>query len=103
MDTLGHAAAARLNLTMVDWLVSTARTECQGRNWTEQTPLDSAAHWMKVKARNPAMSRTGSCRRAPNDTVVRRGAGDADGFGPDMRRLVVNPIEGDGGMLRIAA
>ena len=60
-----HAADETIeNVTLVDWLIERgADVNAKGRNWADQTPLDSAAHSGRTGARNSPMSRTDSCGR----------------------------------------
>lgn len=101
-----HVAAARLNVRMVDSLVQRgADVNAKGRNWTEQTPLDGAAHsdanqsaeFADVAAR---LVRAGA-EMTPWAAVA---LGDADWLrARHAQGSLINPIEGAGGMLRIAA
>jgi ankyrin repeat protein len=102
-----HVAAARLNVHMVDWLIRRgADVNAKGRNWTEQTPLDTAAHSLDAdkSVEFPDVA----------DRLVRAGAemtpwaavalGDAGWLrARHAQGSLLNPIEGTGGMLRIAA
>jgi Ankyrin repeat len=102
-----HVAAARLNFKMVDWLLQRgADVNAKGHNWTEQTPLDSAAHSSDA---NKSVEFTDVANR-----LVRAGAemtpwaavalGDAGWLrARHAQGSLINPIEGAGGMLRIAA
>jgi ankyrin repeat protein len=101
-----HVAAARLNVKMVDWLLQRrADVNAKWRNWTEQTPLDSAAH-------SSDANQTGEFADVAN-RLVRAGAemtpwaavalGDAGWLrARHAQGSLINPIEGTGGMLRIA-
>lgn len=102
-----HIAAARLNVKMVDSLIQRgADVNAKGRNWTEQTPLDSAAH-------SSDASKSAEFADVAN-RLVRAGAeitpwaavamGDANWLrARHAQGSLINPIEGAGGMLRIAA
>ena len=102
-----HAAAAMSNVTLVDWLIERgADVNAKGRNWTEQTPLDSAA-------RSSDASKSAEFGDVAN-RLVRAGAvmtpwaavalGDAGWLqARHAQGSLFNPIEGTGGMLRIAA
>jgi ankyrin repeat protein len=102
-----HVAAAGLNLKMVDWLIHRgADVNAKGRNWTEQTPLDSAAHSSDA---NKSTEFADVAKR-----LVRAGAemtpwaavalGDAGWLRARYAQgSLINPIGGTGGMLRIAA
>jgi ankyrin repeat protein len=102
-----HIAAAKLNVKMVDWLIQRgADVNAKGRNWTEQTPLDSAAHSSEA-------SKSAEFADVAN-RLVRAGAvmtswasvalGDAGWLQErHAQGSLFNPIEGTGGMLRIAA
>jgi ankyrin repeat protein len=102
-----HAAAAMSNVTLVDWLIDRgADVNAKGRNWTEQTPLDSAAHASDA-------SRIAEFADVAN-RLLRAGAvmtpwaavalGDAGWLqARHAQGSLFNPIEGTGGMLRIAA
>lgn len=102
-----HVAAAKLNVKMVDWLMQRgADVNAKGRNWTEQTPLDSAAH-------SSDASKSAEFADVAN-RLVRAGAvmtpwaavalGDAGWLqARHAQDSLFNPIEGTGGMLRIAA
>lgn len=102
-----HLAAARLNGKMVDWLLERrADVNAKGRNGTEQTPLDSAAHSSDA---NKSAEFADVANR-----LVRAGAemtpwaavalGDAGWLrARHAQGSLINPIEGAGGMLRIAA
>jgi ankyrin repeat protein len=101
-----NVAAAGLNVNMVDWLVQHgADVNAKGRNWTEQTPLDCAAH----SGTNKSAEFADVANR-----LVRAGAGMtpwaavalADAGWLRARHAqgsLGNPIEGNGGMLTIAA
>ena len=102
-----HVAAARLNVKMVDWLMQRgADMNAKGRNWTEQTPLDSAAH-------SSDASKSAEFGDIAN-RLLRAGAemtpwaavalGDAGWLrARHAQGSLINMIEGTGGMLRIAA
>jgi ankyrin repeat protein len=102
-----HVAAARLNVPLVDWLLQRgADVNAKGRSWTEQTALDSAAH-------SSGANETAEFADIAN-RLVRAGAemtqwaavavGDADWLrARHAQGSLTNPIEGNGGMLRIAA
>jgi ankyrin repeat protein len=102
-----HAAAAASDVTLVDWLIERgADANAKGRNWTEQTPLDSAAHLSDS-------SKSAKFGDVAN-RLVRAGAvmtpwaavalGDAGWLqARHAQGSLFNPIEGTGGMLRIAA
>jgi len=105
--TLLHVAAARLNVSMVDWLIQRgADVNARGRNWTEQAPLDRAAHSSDADE--------SAAFAVVANLLVRAGAqmtpwaavalGDAVWLrARNAQGSLVNPIEGTGGMLRIAA
>jgi ankyrin repeat protein len=102
-----HIAAGRLNVKMVDWLLQRgADVNAKGRNWTEQTPIDVAAHSSDADKRAEFA--------VVANRLVRAGAemspwaavalGDAGWLrARHAQGSLINPIEGSGGMLRIAA
>lgn len=102
-----HIAAARRNLQMIEWLLQHgADANAKGRNWTRQTPLDTAAH---------ATDAEHHAEFAPiADRLLQAGAAmtpwaavalsDAAWLrAQHAQGALTNPIEGNGGMLRIAA
>lgn len=102
-----HIAAAKLNVNLVGCLIQRgADVNAKGRNWTEQTPLDSAAH--SAGAGNSASFADVAKRLLRAGAVMTPWAAVSLG---DARWLqarhaqgsLFNPIEGTGGMLRIAA
>ena len=100
-----HVAAGRLNVKMVDWLVQRgADVNAKGRDWTEQTPLDSAAHWdvsHRAEFANVAKRLLRAAEMTPWAAVA---LGDAGWLrARHAEGSLINPIEGTGGMLRIAA
>jgi ankyrin repeat protein len=101
-----HVAAAGLNVKMVDWLMQRgADVNAKGRNWTEQTPLDSAAHRDANKSAEFADVANRLVRAGAEMTPWAAVAlGDAGWLrARHAQGSLINPIEGNGGMLRIAA
>lgn len=102
-----HVAAARLNGPMVDWLLKRgADVNAKGRDWTEQTPLDSAAH--SSDANRGAEFAEVADRLLRSGAEMTAWAAVALGNAAWLRARhaqgsLINPIEGNGGMLRIAA
>lgn len=102
-----HIAAANLNVKLVDCLIQRgADVNAKGRNWTEQTPLDSAAH--SADAGNSAEFADVAKRLVRAGAVMTPWAavslGDAGWLQVRHEQgSLFNPIEGTGGMLRIAA
>jgi ankyrin repeat protein len=100
-----HVAAARLNVKMVDWLLQRgADVNAKGRNWTEQAPLDSAAHSEANKGTEFADVANRLVRAGAGMTAWAAVAlGDAGWLrARHAQGSLINPIEGNGGMLRIA-
>jgi hypothetical protein len=101
-----HVAAARLNVKMVDWLIQRgADVNAKGRNWTQQTPLDSAAH--SLDASRSAEFADVANRLARAGAAMTPWAAVALGdtgwlMARHAQGTLFNPIEGSGGMLRIA-
>jgi ankyrin repeat protein len=102
-----HAAAASLNLPLVDWLLQRgADVRAKGRNWTEQTPLDCAAYSSDANRRAAFADVASRLLQAGADMT--RWAAVALGDAGWLRARheqgsLTNPIEGRGGMLRVAA
>jgi ankyrin repeat protein len=101
-----HVAASRLNVKMVGGLIQLgADVNAKGRNWTEQSPLDSAAH--SSDANNSAEFADVANRLVGASAEMTPWAAVALGDTGWLRARhaqgsLINPIEGDGGMLRIA-
>jgi len=102
-----HVAAARLNAAIVDWLVQRgAEVNAKGRNWTEQTPLDCAAHASDAEAGAAFGEVASRLLRAGAEITPWAAAALGDGEWLQARHgqgALSNPIEGNGGMLRVAA
>ena len=101
-----NVAAAGLNVNMVDWLVQHgADVNAKGRNWTEQTPLDCAAHSDTNKSAEFANVANRLVRAGAGMTPWAAVAlGDAGWLrARHAQGSLSNPIEGNGGMLTIAA
>ncbi|HSB13662.1 MAG TPA: ankyrin repeat domain-containing protein [Bryobacteraceae bacterium] len=102
-----HVAAAKLNVQMVNWLTERgADVNAKGRNWTEQTPLDTAAHSSDAnKSAEYAVVANRLVRAGAEMTPWAAVAlGDAEWLrARHAQGSLTNPIEGTGGMLRIAA
>jgi ankyrin repeat protein len=102
-----HAAAARLNVPLVDWLLQRgADVNAKGRNWTEQTPLESAAHSsdankMAEFAHVAKRLLRAGAEMTPWAAVALGNAGWLRAR--HAQGSLINPIEGTGGMLRVAA
>jgi hypothetical protein len=102
-----HVAAARLNAPLVEWLLQRgADANAKGRNWTEQTPLDGAAH--SSDANKSAEFADVANRLLRASAEMTPWAAVALGNAGWLRARhaqgsLINPIEGTGGMLRIAA
>ena len=102
-----HVAAAGLNIQMVTWLMQRgADVNAKGRNWTEQTPLDTAARSSNADQSAEFADVANRLLRAGAE-MTRWAAvalGDADWLrARHAQGSLTNPVEGDGGMLRIAA
>jgi len=102
-----HFAASRLNTRLIDWLLQRgADVHAKGREWTEQTPLDVAAHTSEADNRAEFAEAAGRLLRAgaamtPWAAVA---LGDAEWLrARHAEGSLINPIEGRGGMLRVAA
>jgi len=102
-----HVAASRLNVKMVDWLVQRgADINAKGRHWTDQTPLDSAAHSSDASKSAEFADIANRLLRAGAEMTP--WAAVALGDAPWLRARhaqgsLINMIESTGGMLRIAA
>jgi len=99
-----HVAAGQNNLAMLEWLLAKgADPNARARVWTEQTPLDVAARSLTAAEFGPmaAALLKGGAGITPWSAVA---LGDAAWLqARHAEGRLVNPIEGDGGMLRIAA
>jgi ankyrin len=102
-----HAAAARLNVRLVDWLLQRgADSNAEGRNWTGQTPLDCAAHSSDAKTSAEFADVASRLIRAGAEMTPWAAVALGDTGWLRARHAqgsLTNPIEGNGGMLRIAA
>ena len=102
-----HVAAARLNVKMVDWLMQRrADVNAKGRNWTEQTPLDSAAHSSDASKSAEFADVANRLLRAGAEMTPWAAVALGDAGWLRVRHAqgsLINPIEGTGGTLRIAA
>ena len=97
----------RLNVKMVDWLMQRgADMNAKGRNWTEQTPLDSAAHSSDASKSAEFADIANRLLRAGAEMTpwAAVALGDAGWLrARHAQGSLINTIEGTGGMLRIAA
>jgi ankyrin repeat protein len=102
-----HVAAARLNVKIVDWLLQRhADVNAKGRNWTEQTPLDSAAHTSDANTSAEFANVANRLVRAGAEMTPWAAVALGDAGWLQARHAqgsLINPIEGTGGMLRCAA
>lgn len=102
-----HVAADRLNVEIVDWLVQHgADVNAGARQWTEQTPLDRAAH--SSDADHGAEFADIAKRLLEAGAEMTPWAAAALGDEGWLRARhaqgsLINPVEGSGGMLRVAA
>lgn len=102
-----HIAAARLNVPLVDWLLQRgADVNAKGRHWTEQTPLDSVAHSTDGNKSAEFVDVVNRLLRAGAEMTPWAAVAFGDAGWLRARHAqgsLINPIEGTGGMLRIAA
>jgi ankyrin repeat protein len=102
-----HAAAARLNVPLVDWLLQRgADVSAKGRKWTSQTPLDTAAHSSDANQSAQLADVANRLLRAGAEMTpwAAVALGDAGWLrAQHAQGSLINPIEGTGGMLRVAA
>ena len=102
-----HVAAARLNVPLVDWLLQRGTdVNAKGRNWTEQTPLDTAAHSSDADKSAEFADVANRLLRAGAEMTpwAAVALGDAGWLRARYAQgSLINRIENTGGMLRIAA
>jgi ankyrin repeat protein len=102
-----HVAAAGLNAPLVDRLLQRgADVNAKGRNWTEQTPLDRAAQSSDANKNAEFADVANRLLRAGAEMTPWAAVALGDTVWLKARHAqgsLINPIEGTGGMLRIAA